>query len=656
MTTNELKGRLTEYVNAITKKSKYGGYVCPLCKSGTGAKGTGAFFINDKEGGTHWKCFSCEQSGDIFDLIGKLEKVSDFNEQKKRVAAFFHVALDSDRQPMKAATDPRPKENSGEPEQDLTEFILKANVALNESKEALAYLEKRGISLDTANRELIGYAPEWRHPKAPKAPTTPRLILPTGKYSYLARDIRADEDIPEKQKNYTKSKVGNVHLFNEAALMAGQSVFVVEGEIDALSIEEVGGKAIALGGTSNINKLADEIEKNEPAATLIIALDNDSAGEAAADKLAAKLKEKGISFYRANVYGKYKDANDFLVADREGLAEIVRNAANLEQWAAEKAIEEYEKQSAAAALDNFVDGIKASANTPAQETGFPFLDKVLDGGLYEGLYVVGAISSLGKTSFVLQMVDQIAQKGRDVLIISLEMSRNELISKSISRHTYLKAREKYDHTRYAKTARGITNGKWYKNYSDEELALINEAIAEYKKYSNHIFIHEGIGDIGVAKVRELVQRHTEIKGEPPIVVIDYAQILAPADVRATDKQNTDKAVIELKRISRDFKIPVIAISSFNRENYNASVSMTAFKESGAIEYSSDVLIGLQLRGAGDKNFDVNKAKQMECREVELVILKQRNGRTGDTVYLEYRAKFNHFEASLDNSIPYGWHI
>lgn len=84
--------------------------------------------------------------------------------------------------------------------------------------------------------------------------------------------------------------------------------------------------------------------------------------------------------------------------------------------------------------------------------------------------------------------------------------------------------------------------------------------------------------------------------------------MKPSDPRATDKQNTDRAVVELKRISRDFDIPVFAVSSFNRENYRNAVSMEAFKESGAVEYSSDVLFGLQLAGAGEQGFDVNAAK------------------------------------------------
>ena len=53
----------------------------------------------------------------------------------------------------------------------------------------------------------------------------------------------------------------------------------------------------------------------------------------------------------------------------------------------------------------------------------------------------------------------------------------------------------------------------------------------------------------------MVGLHKKITGESPVVIIDYLQILAPYSERATDKQNTDKAVMELKRISRDYKIP-----------------------------------------------------------------------------------------------------
>jgi replicative DNA helicase len=129
------------------------------------------------------------------------------------------------------------------------------------------------------------------------------------------------------------------------------------------------------------------------------------------------------------------------------------------------------------------------------------------------------------------------------------------------------------------------------------------------------------------------------------------QIIAPYDLRSTDKQNTDKAVFELKRLSRDLKIPVIGISSLNRENYNCTISMTAFKESGAIEYSSDVLIGLQFEkmseilGKEDVRItaeSINILKRADPRKIELKILKNRNGATGDSIKYDYYPKFNYF--------------
>lgn len=256
---------------------------------------------------------------------------------------------------------------------------------------------------------------------------------------------------------------------------------------------------------------------------------------------------------------------------------------------------------------------------------------------------MGAISSLGKTTLITQIADQIAQSGTDVLIFSLEMARTEIMSKSISRHTLQSVLSTGGDIRNAKTARGITTGKKYERYSLTERELINNAIRSYGGYASRIYISEGIGDIGTAEIRTAVQRHISLTGNTPVVVIDYLQILAPADVRATDKQNTDKAVLELKRISRDFKLPILGISSFNRENYKNAVTMVSFKESGSIEYSCDVLIGLQLKGAGGTKFDANEAKRKNPREIELVILKNRNGRVGDTINYSYYPMFNYFK-------------
>lgn len=648
----QLKGYLRNYVESVTQKSKGANlYVCPLCGSGTGKSGTGAFSIKN---GTSWKCFSCNAGGDIFDLYGAINGTADHNEQLRGLSELYGVRVASYRSTAQEDFSPEyqnPAKNerythnsihtsayTQAEAEDYTDFFLQANKAVEQTD----YWKKRGLSKETVDRFKLGYVAEWRHPKAPKAPTSPRLIIPTGKGSYLARDTR--EEVPAEQKPYSKSKVGSIQLFNKRALQtATKPIFIVEGELDALSIIEVGGEAVALGTTTKSKALVELLKAQAPAQALIIALDNDEAGQRASRELTEGLQGLNIPCYSFNPCGEYKDANEALQRDREAFTIAVAEAEHLQDEEEQAKREAYLKNSTANYLQSFINGIADSVDTPYIPTGFKKLDSVLDGGLYEGLYIVGAISSLGKTTIITQIADQIARAGTDVLIFSLEMARAEIMAKSISRHTLQSVLATGGDIRNAKTARGITTGKRYIDYSQTERDLINNAIMEYSQYAQNIYISEGVGDIGAEQIRQTVAQHILYTGKTPVVIIDYLQILAPYSERATDKQNTDKAVMELKRISRDYKTPVIGISSFNRANYKEAVTMEAFKESGAIEYSSDILIGLQLKGAGKKEFDANEAKRKDPREIELVILKNRNGRTGDSLSFNFYPLFNYFE-------------
>lgn len=636
------RDRAKEYINAqeptFLQAAPKKGYICPVCGQGS-TKGNG--ITKDKTG--HYKCFDCGLYADVIELYGKHRGIADYNAQLQEAARYYGISAEQyQNQPKTEQHTHNSIHTDTQPPQDFTELYKEAAAHLQETD----YHTRRGLSAETCRRFNIGYLPAWRSPKAPATvPLSPRLIVPVSRYSYLARDTRPA--ITEYKKVKVKGADTVTWTFNREALQTAQKpVYIVEGEIDALSIIEAGGEAVAIGSTANTRRFLEELRAKKPAQILIIALDNDKSGQEAAGALQAGLDELAIPYYRYNPAGGAKDANELLTANRE---ELIARVAEGEELAAQKAAEdlqtrqeEYRQKSAAAHLQDFIDGITASVNTPFIPTGFPKLDTVLDGGLFEGLYVCGAISSLGKTTLLLQIGDQIAQAGHDVLIFSLEMARAELMSKSISRHTLQEVLETGGDIRNAKTARGITTGARYANYNAVERELIQTAIKRYAGYAGHIFIHEGEGNIGVKEVREIVREHTVITGQAPVVIVDYLQILAPADVRATDKQNTDKAVLELKRISRDYKTPVIAISSFNRENYKNAVTMEAFKESGAVEYSADVLIGLQLAGAGKDNFNATEAKKKDPREVELVILKNRNGRTGDTVEYKYYAMFNTF--------------
>jgi replicative DNA helicase len=94
------------------------------------------------------------------------------------------------------------------------------------------------------------------------------------------------------------------------------------------------------------------------------------------------------------------------------LNNAVKNVGTILMTLRDRDYEEYKKTSLKNHLDAFIDGIKESANTPPIPTGFSKLDeKLLGDGFYEGLYIVGAMSSLGKTTFITQIGDQIANKG-----------------------------------------------------------------------------------------------------------------------------------------------------------------------------------------------------------------------------------------------------
>lgn len=431
----------------------------------------------------------------------------------------------------------------------------------------------------------------------------------------------------------------------EALNTPGQSVYLVSDENEVLAVNKYEKLAIPIT-KERIAVLLDLIvQEGAKAGRLFIPkTGKDRSAETYKNRLETGLKGANVAI---GVYVRPlpDDAAEMGLADYEhkqpgAFAAWIKN----NETVIDQEREQYAEITGAGRLDGLFAYIKESEKRPVISTGYPTLDLELGdgygvpGGLSAGLYTIGAISSLGKTTFAMQMADAIAAGKKDVLVIALEMAAFELMAKSISRLTTETAQRESDR----KTVQGILQGTRWKHYSAAERQAIDDARAIYSDLAKHLYFKEGIGNIGVDDVRQAIKRHIEMTGEAPVVIVDYLQILAPADPHATDKTNTDKAVLELKRISRDYNTPVICISSFNRDNYSEKVSMKALKESGAIEYSSDVVIGLQLEGAGGKNFDVDEEKKKDPRRIEAVILKNRNGKTGEKIPFEYYPKFNLF--------------
>lgn len=584
-------------------------------------------------------CFSCNASYDIFDLLSIDTGITDQRQLFDHAYQKYNIQIEQRSSAQADFADPLPQQTA-QPTQtaqnaDHTQYVQECAKRLRQTD----YLSKRGISYETAEKYGVGYDPAFRTRVYDEkgngaAATWEAILFPTGSSDALSYKARDTSPSAKGGSRYRVPTGGNNKLFNESIIKAGVPFIVVEGEIDALSIIEVGGCALGLGASTNWRRFADLCIEQKPSADIFIALDNDEAGQKAKAALLADLHEHGINAYPYDLPSQFHDANDALMADREGLARFVSQAVA-------PSVEEYKNTSAAGYLQAFLNGIADSANTPALPTGYPKLDAELDGGLYEGLYIIGAMSSLGKTTFLCQVADQIAAAGHDVLFASLEMSRYEIMAKSISRETLIECRKQKLDTRNAKTHRGITCGSRWEKYSKTEIDLIERAAENYGKYAGNLYILQGDGDYSAAKVRDAVAHHIKMTGRTPVVIVDYLQILKPEDMKASDKQNTDRAVLTLRLIARDFKTPVFAISSLNRQNYESKMNMAAFKESGAIEYSADVLFGLQFEGQEAKNFDVDAAKAKNPRELELLILKNRNGKTGGKIPFRFYPEFNY---------------
>lgn len=104
----------------------------------------------------------------------------------------------------------------------------------------------------------------------------------------------------------------------------------------------------------------------------------------------------------------------------------------------------------------------------------------------------------------------------------------------------------------------------------------------------------------------------------------------------------------LKQLARRYDMPVVAASSLNREAYrpgSAEPGLSAFKESGSVEYSADLLLVLKYRTDADKEIKTGP------RHLALTILKNRFGATGESIPLDYEPEKELFRDGAAKAAP-----
>lgn len=601
---------------------------------------------------------------------------------------------------------------------DFTNFINESNAKVIDSPNHIkdkgidpAYMianyglkvyQSRGLTEDTIKRFKLAVADNGFNDVVKDYPALKsnsnkadkyKLILPIldeqGNCNNFIAEICNRKDIDEYNQKYKKpTSAGGLttQLFNEYHLKTGKpnTIFIVEGIYDAISIEQMGYNAIALL-TTGFTRLENLLKHYKPTTNLVIMLDNDTAGKQTTKNMLDMLHTLNMQNIKyidsMDILDKYsniskcKDANDMLLKNSKELKEFL--AENYKIINANEDTDRIDN----ANISNLLDYFRTIEKQPLAKivsTGFKELDNNFKGGLRTGFYVLGAVSNLGKTAFMLQLADQIARQGQPVLYFSLEMDKKELTARSIARTTYIQVGDKEDKKGYpiASTTFDILDNGKYDLYDKDKKDVIQTSINIYDNTAKNMFIVSGrykTKDISrrmtIDDIEKIAKDFIQYKEITPVIFIDYMQIIAPVDTKATDKQSMDEVVDRLKQISIDLDTPVIAISSYNRDNYYEPANVSAFKESGSIEYGADYILALQYKGIDEIYYDnaKNKSEIQKKREIyelienlklksnqgepipiEFKMLKSRNSGKFNMVF-KFKAKYGYFKEENINA-------
>ena len=252
-------------------------------------------------------------------------------------------------------------------------------------------------------------------------------------------------------------------------------------------------------------------------------------------------------------------------------------------------------------------------------SGFDELDKLILGLHPAELIIIAGRPSTGKTTFAINIAENIIIKHDvPILIFSMEMSAEQITTRLLS------SLSKID---LSKLRNGnLTDSDWQKLSSSVELI-------SGKKF----FIDDSANlspfDVK-SKSRKIFQKHKNIGA----IIIDYIQLMRIPG--STDNKTNEMAEISrsLKILAKELNVPIIALSQLNRgleQRIDKRPMMSDLRESGAIEQDADVIIFIYRDELYNKN-------SKDSGLAEIIISKQRNGPTGN-FKLAFLGKFSKFE-------------
>ena len=234
-------------------------------------------------------------------------------------------------------------------------------------------------------------------------------------------------------------------------------------------------------------------------------------------------------------------------------------------------------------------------------TGFPKLDEILGGGFIRGgLYILGARPAVGKSTFALNLADNIAG---NVLLVSLEMSPEQILAKRVSRLT-------------GYTASKLLSGQ-LPDRAWEAVALATASIDQSGVYLNSRY------DLTVQEIHLLAQSVPELR----CIVLDYLGLIQPATRSGSTYEQVSQISRELKRLAISLNVPVVCLCQLSRkieDRKDKKPMLSDLRDSGAIEQDADGVLFLYR----EDYYNGGPADGFPS-PVELTVAKNRHGKTGE---------------------------
>ncbi len=266
-------------------------------------------------------------------------------------------------------------------------------------------------------------------------------------------------------------------------------------------------------------------------------------------------------------------------------------------------------------------------------TGFKSLDNIMSGLQPSDLVIIAARPSMGKTAFALNIAQNIAKRGKSVGIMSLEMSKEQLVERMFCSLLSVDSWK-------------MRTGR----LTDEDFSKIGNIMDELN--SMKIFIDDSIGN----SIAELKAKARRLKMESglDVLVIDYLQLMSSGSISGSFQVNRVQEISEisrsLKSLARDLSIPIIALSQLSRAvelRPSKIPQLSDLRESGAIEQDADVVLMMYREDYYEEDTERKGV-------TDLFIRKHRNGPTGhiELAFKKEQMKFLDID-SKRNAHEYG---